>query len=212
MKRKIIVSVIVGWLALCGARAAVLLEFIPGIAPIAVMPGESFAFDVCLLMGPDDTVVGFDYYLIAAGTNYLNGFSIVSRSSDLTFFPELNTNDVEVAESPGNVLASTNARSLGAIAADLSPIADPGQYAIATFVIGVAPDAVPGVFTISTASATWVDGDFEEHSFSLPAEISVEVVPEPSVPVLLAAGAILCVFARRRKFSRAGIKGCSVAG
>jgi hypothetical protein len=189
------------WLGLEVGNAAVLLEFVPLTSPIIVAPGGTFEFEVFLQAGPDDAVVGFDYYLLAAGANYQNGFSIFSRDSDLEYFSELNTPDAAVAHPPEDaVLGSTNARSLGAFVGDVfAPVTGPGTYRLASFIISVAPDATLGLFTISSAFASWLDEDFDEYDFASSTEIEVQVIPEPSTLLLLAAGLGWISTARRRR-------------
>lgn len=196
------------WLGLEVGNAAVLLEFVPLTSPIIVAPGGTFEFEVFLQVGPDDAVVGFDYYLLAAGANYQNGFSIFSRDSDLEYFSELNTSDFEVTHPAQDaVLASTNARSLGAAVSDVfSPVRGAGEYPVATFVIAVAPDAVQGTFTISSTFASWLDQDFGEQSFWVPVSFEVQVIPEPVVCHLIVGGMALSVLRRRSRAANASAR------
>lgn len=165
------------WLVLAASsgKAEVFLEFAEDFA--TVQPGGSFTFGISLRIDGLEQVTGFDYLLQGSGASYDANFTIVSRQSNITNFPDLNSPDSAIA---GLVLDPWEDLSLGASVTDpFSPVSGAGSYHLADFVFSVNPSTPAGVYVVSPVFANWFNQDFETQSFTSVESFVVTVVPEP---------------------------------
>jgi len=184
------------------AGGAVMLYFDHGGGAIEVLPGASFQFDALLVIDGPEQVLGFDYYLEGSGIFYDADFRLLDRTSNLAFFPDLNTADAAVVIPEADaILNPWNARSLGALVAE-NPVSGTGSYLLASFSVAVSPQALPGSYSLTSVLSFWLDENAGEQSFSVPGALAVQVVPEPSPALLVAAVAALALCRRPRAAAR----------